>query len=335
MVVSGYDKLHEVLVKNGRAFAGRPIPFTRQVYLLSPNDLVYCDPSAPQWQSMKNATHRMMRNNDKMLEFMNNVMTPFVQECMKKVTSYKGQEIDVKDDQDDCIIKISIVLLIGKTPKDKDVFVKEMKELNELVLASIAATRGADLDYFPWQRYFGHPLYSHLLKICKVRDRLYDRLLEECKDIYDSNAEGPFFMQSVNQLLDKSSPHYNAAVSDENARGLFIDLLMASTASSTNFLYALINILLHNPRVIKRLQQEIDAVIGDRQPTVSDQSKLPYAMASIYELMRYTSLVPTLPHKTTEDVLLGGYSLPAGTVTLPMFLCLNNDETFWKTPFEF
>ncbi len=335
VIVSGYNELYDVLVKKGKAFGGRPAAFVRQVYLHAPKDLFFCDPTAPHWLPMKSAVIRVMRNTDKMMEFMETVTRLRAAEFIKRIFSYKGQEIDIKEDLDEFIFKISIVLLAGKTPKEEDIIVKEMESLHELVLTHLGTSRSEELNRFPWLRHFGHPIYHKLLKICAVRDKLYDRFFEASKDIYDPNADGPSIMQGVNQLLDKSSPHYDASISTENARGLFIDLLMAISASTSNFIYALINILLHNPQVLHRLQQEIDIVIGDRQPSVEDQKNTPYVMATIYELLRFTSLVPTLPHKTTKDVVLGGYNIPAGTIVVPLFSHLNHDETFWKNPSKF
>ena len=209
-----------------------------------------------------------------------------------------------------------------------------MKTFHELIFTYLGTPKGEQLNLFPWLRYFGHPVYPILLKICTVRDKLYDRFFEASKDIYDPHADGPSLMQAINQLLDTSSPHYDATVSVENARGLFADLLIASSATTIDNIYAMINILLHNPQVLHCLQIEIDTVIGERQPSVKDQKNTPYVTATIYEVLRYSSLVPTFPHKTTENVVLGGYDIPAGVVVLPLFKRLNHDESFWKKPIK-
>ena len=335
VIVSGYNELYDVLVKKGRACGGRPAAFIRQVYLHAPKDLFFCDPTAPHWLPMKSAIIRVMRNTDKMMEFMDAVTRSKAVEFIRRISSYKGQEIDIKEDLDEFIFKTSIVLFAGKTPKEEDIMVKDMKTFHELIFTYLGTPKGEQLNLFPWLRYFGHPVYPILLKICTVRDKLYDRFIEASKDIYDPHADGPSLMQAINQLLDTSSPHYDATVSVENARGLFADLLIASSATTIDNIYAMINILLHNPQILHCLQKEIDTVIGERQPSVKDQKNTPYVTATIYEVLRYSSLVPTFPHKTTENVVLGGYDIPAGVVVLPLFKRLNHDESFWKNPSKF
>ena len=41
---------------------------------------------------------------------------------------------------------------------------------------------------------------------------------------------------------------------------------------------------------------------------------MPYIMATIYELLRYGSLIPTEPHKTLKDTSMGGFTIPKDIV---------------------
>lgn len=86
-----------------------------------------------------------------------------------------------------------------------------------------------------------------------------------------------------------------------------------------------------------RLQREVDLVVGrQRLPCIEDQQQLPWVMAFIYEVMRFTSFVPlTIPHSTTTDTTIMGYSIPKNTVIFINQWSINHDPTIWSHPETF
>ena len=85
------------------------------------------------------------------------------------------------------------------------------------------------------------------------------------------------------------------------------------------------------PEVLRKAQEEIDSVVGhSRLPSFGDRSSLPYIEAIVTETLRWgcpvplSTLHPTLcwmtltlhadfPHKSTEEDVYGGYSIPKGS----------------------
>lgn len=87
----------------------------------------------------------------------------------------------------------------------------------------------------------------------------------------------------------------------------------------------------------QRLQKEVDLVVGRaRLPCIEDQQQLPWVMAFIYEVMRFTSFVPlTIPHSTTADTTIMGYTIPKGTIIFINQWSVNHDPTIWSHPETF
>lgn len=91
------------------------------------------------------------------------------------------------------------------------------------------------------------------------------------------------------------------------------------------------------PDMQARLQKEVDGVIDrSRLPTIEDQPKLPFVMAFIYEMMRFTSFSPlTIPHSTTTDTSINGYKIPKNTVIFINQWSHNHDPNIWPHPETF
>ena len=84
---------------------------------------------------------------------------------------------------------------------------------------------------------------------------------------------------------------------------------METTTSS--LLWAIL-FLLHYPEVQAKVQTEIDDIVGSsRKVSLDDKSNLPYTNAVLQESLRMATITPmALPHFTTEDLEVRGYTIP-------------------------
>ncbi len=93
--------------------------------------------------------------------------------------------------------------------------------------------------------------------------------------------------------------------------------------------------LASNPAVEARLHEELDAVLGDRDPTVEDLQRLPYTLQVIKEAMR---LYPPAPFYIREAVAADtydGYAVPAGSGVMMSPYYTHRHSDFWENPLQF
>ncbi|KAN0076772.1 Cytochrome P450 [Tylopilus felleus] len=90
------------------------------------------------------------------------------------------------------------------------------------------------------------------------------------------------------------------------------------------------------PRVIKKVQEELDNVVGTNQlPTFADRPSLPYLEALFTELLRWHSPGPITLRRTTADDVYNGYLIPAGSYVMANIWAMLRDERTYKDPLEF
>ena len=114
-------------------------------------------------------------------------------------------------------------------------------------------------------------------------------------------------------------------------------LLTAGTDTSAGTMEWAMSLLLNHPKVLKKVQAEIDNVVGhDRLINEADLAKLPYLHCIVNETMRMYPAGPLLvPHESSEDCMVGGFKVPGGTILLVNMWAIQNDPKIWDEPRSF
>jgi cytochrome P450 len=86
------------------------------------------------------------------------------------------------------------------------------------------------------------------------------------------------------------------------------------------------------------IRQEIISVVGseDTIPQPEHKNDCHYTMAFIAEVMRFRPIFPNgVPHRSTTDTVLGGYSIPKGTMVMHPIIRGLIDQEGWTNPETF
>ncbi|XP_048057714.1 cytochrome P450 2K1-like isoform X2 [Megalobrama amblycephala] len=150
----------------------------------------------------------------------------------------------------------------------------------------------------------------------------------------------------INELLETLNPQDRRGLVDsflirkqsdeENLLAMVGNLFAAGTDTTGTTLRWGLMLMAKYPHIQDRVQDEIDGVIGGRQPVVDDRKKLPYTDAVIHETQRLANIVPmNLPHKTSCDVHFNGYFIKKGTPVIPLLTSVLKDPNEWEKPNSF
>ncbi|CDP04239.1 unnamed protein product [Coffea canephora] len=146
-----------------------------------------------------------------------------------------------------------------------------------------------------------------------VNDTLND-LIAICKRMVDEE-ELQFHEEYMNEQ-DPSILHFLLAsgddVSSKQLRDDLMTLLIAGHETSAAVLTWTFYLLSKEPSVLAKLQNEADAVLGDRFPTMEDLKKLKYTTRVINESLRLYPQPPVLIRRSLENDMLGEYPIRRG-----------------------
>jgi cytochrome P450 len=134
---------------------------------------------------------------------------------------------------------------------------------------------------------------------------------------------------SLLSMLLSARDEQGKPLPDKAVRDEVITLFIAgheTTALTLTWLFALLD---GRPRVLARMQREVDEVLGRRDPGFDDVPKLPYLRMVVDETLRLRPPAPFLARNVVADDVLGGYEVRAGEMVLLFFAGAHRHRDFW------
>ncbi|KAE8605388.1 hypothetical protein XENTR_v10015100 [Xenopus tropicalis] len=123
---------------------------------------------------------------------------------------------------------------------------------------------------------------------------------------------------------------------NENLVALLANLFVAGMETSSTTLRWGLLLMMKYPDIQKKVQDEIDRVIGSVEPRLEHRKLMPYTDAVIHEIQRFANIAPiSLPHATTTDVTFRGYFIPKDTQVMIVLTSVLRDKDYFKKPEDF
>jgi cytochrome P450 len=126
----------------------------------------------------------------------------------------------------------------------------------------------------------------------------------------------------------------DAEMDDEQIRDEMLTFLFAGHETTALSLTYVWDLLTRNPEVEARLHEELETVVNGR-PTIEDVFEFEYVEAVVKEAMRLYPPAHEVRREPAEDVRIGRFQIPEGSlVVLPTWV-FHRDDRFWDAPDEF
>jgi cytochrome P450 len=139
----------------------------------------------------------------------------------------------------------------------------------------------------------------------------------------------------LERLVTAVDTEERGRLSVEEVRDQLVTLFLAGHETTAHALSWTWYCLAKNPRVEKKLHDELDRVLEGRAPTVADLERLPYTDQVVSEALRMYPPVYGIARRAREDVTIGRFTVPRGSEVMLWLYMTHHDARFFPEPSEF
>jgi cytochrome P450 len=169
-------------------------------------------------------------------------------------------------------------------------------------------------------------VHSRIPVLSKLR-----RAIRELQDVAGvaADSEAPF-VAALRELTAQED-----GLSAQDLRDELLTLLLAGHETTAGTLTWAWWFLDRHPMVGERLRRELNAVVGDREPSYDDLDLLPFTTAVVSETLRLRPAAWIIEREVVAPVDLAGLRPPLGTVLAVSPWILHRDPRSWRDPLSF
>ncbi|KAL0729189.1 hypothetical protein Bca4012_025282 [Brassica carinata] len=288
-------------------------------------------PYGDHWRNLRRICSLEILSSNRLTGFLS-VRSDEIRRLLTKLSrDYNGRVVELEPLLADLTFNNIVRMVTGRRYYGDQVHNKEEANLFKKLVTQINDNSGASHqgDYLPILKVFGHSYEKKVKALGEAMDSFLQRLLDDCRRDGESNT-----MLSHLLSLQQEQPKY---YSDVIIKGLMLSMMLAGTDTSAVTLEWAMASLLKNPEVLKKAKAEIDDKIGQEHLVDEpDIVNLPYLQNIVLETFRLCPAAPLLvPRSPSEDIKIGGYDVPCGTIVLVNSWSIHRDPKLWDEPERF
>ena len=165
-------------------------------------------------------------------------------------------------------------------------------------------------------------------KALRALDRVVMALIDERRKGGDGDGRGDL----LTMLVSARDEETGEGLGDQQLRDEVMTLLLAGHETTAMALAWTFYLLSLHPGPRRRLEEEVDAVLGRRPPGLDDLPRLTYTRMVLEESMRLYPPAWVITRSATGADELGGFSIPAGDMVLLSPYVTHHDPALWEDP---
>ncbi|KAF8652094.1 hypothetical protein HU200_063040 [Digitaria exilis] len=174
-------------------------------------------------------------------------------------------------------------------------------------------------------------------RIFKRLDAFFDSVIDQhldhtnCNKLHDESSRSDLLQALIELWKDDGSA---APFTREHVKAMLFDTFIGGINTSAVTMVWAMSEMIRHPTVLKSVQDEIRAVVGNKQRVSRDDvAKFRRLKMVVKETLRlHPPLTLLLPRETIQQVNIIGYDVPANTRIIGNAWAISRDPSIWKDP---
>jgi len=168
-------------------------------------------------------------------------------------------------------------------------------------------------------------------KAQRVIEGVIRRVVEE-RRLSSSSSTPETKHDLLGMLMSARDEASGDAMTDRQLMDELLTLTLAGHETTANALSFTFYLLSRHPDVARRLRAEIDEVLGARQPSLEDLSRMPYTKAVIEEAMRLYPPAWVVERISLEEDEVLGHRIPKNTIVAASPFAMHRNPRYFPNP---
>ncbi|XP_021274892.1 cytochrome P450 CYP736A12-like [Herrania umbratica] len=331
--VSAPEAAEQFLKTYDLVFASRP-PHEGSKYICYNQQNISFSPYGSYWRNMRKMCTLELLSNLKVNSFRSmrkeelHLFIDRIQEAASARTA-----VDLTAKVSSLSTDISCRMVLGKKYNNDDFDEKGFEAIIREGMQIGAAFNIA--DYIPLFKALDlQGLKKRMKAVAKVFDDFFEKVIDEHVQSKDENRTKDFVDVMLGFMGSEESEY---RVERDTIKAIILDMLVASMDTSATAIEWTLSELIKHPRVIKKVQKELENVVGmERLVEESDLEKLEYLEMVVKESFRLHPVAPLLvPHASVEDCTVNGFHIPKNSRVFINAWAIGRDPNVWTDAEKF
>ncbi len=234
-----------------------------------------------------------------------------------------GERIDIKREMAALTQRIAVRTIFGvDTAADAEAMGRAMDVAQQEIGKEFAGIGALLPDWVPT------PGRARIKKAAAVIDAEVGRVVARHRDGGD---ERPELLSRLLTAVDETGER----LTDREIRDETVTLYIGGHETTSSTLVWAWYLLARNPRARAALAEELDRVLGDREPGFDDYARLTYTQSVVKETLRLYPTIWLVTGVAKADARIGGVPMPEGTRVWTSQWVTQRDARWFPEPEEF